>query len=355
MLLGVLGGGLTTGMTGPPPSLEGSSAAPAFSQNAFALHAAVSQSATSGPPLHCKPLPGLASTVATRVPAMCQAPSVESCRARSGALGGHAPCPIRALTQVPCLEPARDPSRTVVGAMPKRRRPVQSDTESDSDGAKMPSPPRLPFGGSICRRRQLLQAAGIPLSIIAMMGVGTGGLTSQFLVEFFAGVASICFGFNVFKMEATKFDKNYSDCMDMNSSMGLATAVDCLCRVHKQGLVWAAPPCSSWVFLSVGTTGRSKERPLGREENEKVRWNNVLVHKLACLLEIATAFGIFFIIEQPTSSTLWQHPRVKEMFNRVGAHIAIKTTHTFMGMFGGDSQKGMKLYGTAPFLDMWRP
>lgn len=35
-------------------------------------------------------------------------------------------------------------------------------------------------------------------------------------------------------------------------------------RLYKGGVWWAGPPCSSWIFLSRSTTGRSYIRPQGR-------------------------------------------------------------------------------------------
>lgn len=256
------------------------------------------------------------------------------------------------------------PRRPKPGAspMPKRNRcraPDTEDTDSD-DATTRPLPGQMTnmICGALTKQRvEFLHACGVPACILAvfltLMARDPEEHTNRFLVEYFAGVASICFGFGCFQMQTAKYDKNYDEAMDLNTTIGMATALKFLCGLHKLGLVWAAPPCSSWVFLSVGTTCRSKSNPMGKTSNEKVHWNNILVHKLACLLEIATAFGCYFIVEQPTSSTLWQHPRVKTMFERLGC--IVQDTHTYMGMYGGDSMKGMKLYGTAPFLHRPRP
>lgn len=241
--------------------------------------------------------------------------------------------------------------------MPKRRSlGVVEIISNDSDGAHSEDVKAAAcqrdstISHQLVRNRlDILRWCGLPAALLAMV---EGRLACPgpglFLAEYFAGVASICFGFSCFGMQSERFDKNYSDTMDLNTVEGFATALTFLVVTFQCGLTWAAPPCSSWVFLSAGTTKRKKTNPMGDCENEKVVWNNKLVHKLACLLEFASMFGIYFIIEQPTSSILWQHPRIQQMFQRLGTQVI--NTHTYMGMYGGDSEKGMKLYGTAPFL-----
>lgn len=178
----------------------------------------------------------------------------------------------------------------------------------------------------------------------------TGGLVECDLsaLEIFSGVQSITNGFRTCGYTSESFDKISDPAMDMNTLSGFHMVCMLVLRIRPLGFLWAAPPCSSWVFLSKSTTGRKPWCPLGFQDNPRVSWNNVLVHRLCCLLELATCFEIFWIVEQPTSSTLWSHPRCVKMLERHGA--LIQKTHTYMGMYGGDSQKGMKLVGTAPWL-----
>eukprot|EP00973_Karenia_brevis_P005480 746470-Karenia_brevis.AAC.1 len=62
-----------------------------------------------------------------------------------------------------------------------------------------------------------------------------------------------------------------------------------------------------------------------------------------------SALGIYWIIENPTSSIVFWYDRMRVMFqNHENAGVKMFHTHTWMGMWGGDSPKGMKLIGTWP-------
>ena len=48
---------------------------------------------------------------------------------------------------------------------------------------------------------------------------------------------------------------------------GFLTAIQHTLRLKPGGLVTAGPPCGSFIFLNMGTSGRSKLRPLGCRRN----------------------------------------------------------------------------------------
>ncbi len=65
--------------------------------------------------------------------------------------------------------------------------------------------------------------------------------------------------------------------------------------------------------MSRGTTKRSKQSPLGDEHVEKVRLSNVLVARTVLLTLLAIARGVAWTWEQPLSSLMEEHPRVKHL------------------------------------------
>jgi hypothetical protein len=89
--------------------------------------------------------------------------------------------------------------------------------------------------------------------------------------EFFLG---ICFALRLDKKipsQAMKgmfkaflpYDKDISENMDILSAVGFCLAVCMLLRCEPGSLIWFAPLCSSWVFMSSSKSGRSKKKPLG--------------------------------------------------------------------------------------------
>lgn len=54
-------------------------------------------------------------------------------------------------------------------------------------------------------------------------------------------------------------------------------AIQLILRVKGGGLVTAGPPCSSFIMLNTGTSGRSARRPLGHA------WRAYVKHANMCL------------------------------------------------------------------------
>jgi len=72
-------------------------------------------------------------------------------------------------------------------------------------------------------------------------------------------------------------------CVDMYVLPGLACAYTKVLRLRRGGLCWGGVPCSSWVFLSRGATGRTRDAPLGRPDSQCAVMGNNLTSRF-CLL-----------------------------------------------------------------------
>ena len=84
------------------------------------------------------------------------------------------------------------------------------------------------------------------------------------VIEIFAGCHSITNAFkNVGYACATVDVSTVSPFDDINSSLGFIKALLYVMRLSDDGLFWAAPPCSTWVFMNRGTSKRSKVDPMG--------------------------------------------------------------------------------------------
>ena len=69
--------------------------------------------------------------------------------------------------------------------------------------------------------------------------------------------------------------------------------------------------CSSWVYICRGTSGRKRWKPLGDQSKDFVKNGNLMVSRLAVILRILHAKGVFVIVEQPASSLMIYHPRLQ--------------------------------------------
>jgi hypothetical protein len=91
-------------------------------------------------------------------------------------------------------------------------------------------------------------------------------------------------------------------------------------RLKIGGLLWGGVPCSSWVFLNRGTSGRSRDKPLGNDWQASVRSSNLIVTRFVLLCLLAVARGAVWLAEQPMSSLMLHHPRLQEV-QRLGCAL----------------------------------
>ena len=160
-------------------------------------------------------------------------------------------------------------------------------------------------------------------------------------LELFAGKQEFTRKANQVGLKAAGFDilydKKYGDFM---GPLGYALSVLLASTLKPGGICVAAPVCSSWVWISRGTTGRTFKLPLGDTTCEFVRAGNSMVSRLVLIMYILMAKGIFFVIEQPRGSLMERHPRFKRMMSTYGIH----RVYISMGDYGASSQKPTWLY-----------
>ena len=100
-----------------------------------------------------------------------------------------------------------------------------------------------------------------------------------------------------------------------------------------------APVCSSWVFMSRGSTARSAGFPLGKE-CKLCEEANTMVSRVCILLLLCAARQIWFVLEQPCNSLLEHHPRFQDLMML----LKIYRKHVAMKDYGGGSMKSTWLY-----------
>ena len=88
--------------------------------------------------------------------------------------------------------------------------------------------------------------------------------------------------------------------------------------------------------------------PLGDKGLPATRAQNKLVGRVILLLRLACYFGAFWMIEQPTSSLLNQHPKFRKSQKALG----MREVFFWMQFFGADSPKDTKLWSNVPYLGL---
>ena len=108
---------------------------------------------------------------------------------------------------------------------------------------------------------------------------------------------------------------------------------------------WATV-CSSWVYSSRGSCGRSRLITLGDGRVEAVKAGNLQVARMAMVMQLLWSAGIPWLLEQPASSVMSVHPKMRILYDSMGWF----TCRTWMGLFGAPTPKPTVLKSSHQFV-----
>ena len=239
-------------------------------------------------------------------------------------------------------EPEEQPRRKVRRISGKTRQEATAYASPDIEGARSM--------GVQVRCRNQLRRWGVPplfLALIAVVLQATQGLQSPVnAVEGFSGVGRIDTAFKEMGYAAHGFDIDHHRCFEsINSDEGFCTLIYWILCLSPLGLAHFATVCSTWVWVSRSSTGRSAVKLEGFD-TEAVRTANCMVERTVLLLLLCAARGCHFILEQPASSVMEIMPCVQHLKCCIGSSWTCIST--YMGMFGHDCWKPTHLYSSTP-------
>jgi hypothetical protein len=178
---------------------------------------------------------------------------------------------------------------------------------------------------------------------------------SEFL-EFFAGDGNLSSAMERAGVPTKAFDVRYTTpdagMQNLMTSKGLRYAFVSIIFTTKDADVWAGIVCSSWVWVSRGTTKRSNDATMiwGDEQIPSVRLGNSLATRVVGLCLFTSTTDGRWCVEQPISSLLWLFPP----FARLLSFAQAKKTVTYLGAFGAQSQKPVVLMHTSEWVHLLR-
>ena len=184
--------------------------------------------------------------------------------------------------------------------------------------------------------------------LMQMYGCGRKPDRDLTFVETFAGDAAVSRGMRLLGFAGEALDMRRSASHDILTPVGFLVTLAAAMRIRRGGVFWAAPPCSTWVFLSRGSTGQNKSPSGNWKASPYVASQNALVCRLLLLARLRIARQVYYIIEQPRSSCMFEYGPFAAFLER---HPA-SSIFTEMGAFGMMAEKDMVLVGTAPYLPM---
>ena len=147
------------------------------------------------------------------------------------------------------------------------------------------------------------------------------------------------------------FDILHAADQDCTQQSGRDLVLSMLEGTRRGGLVWLAPPCSSWIFLSRSKSQRTKQRPQGNHLDPWVKHHNCIADFVATVLMRCQELGLDYVIEQPSSSLLYDYPPIKHAVTV----SAGRRVHLTLGSYGAESLKPLVLVGTTPWVEDLRP
>ncbi len=163
-------------------------------------------------------------------------------------------------------------------------------------------------------------------------------------VELFAGDRSVSRGMDLLGFVGRSIDMRFDAAHDFLTPRGFLLVLSLVVRLRPHGLLFAAPPCSTWVFMSSSSTGRDLVSQ-GDEMNFYVRSQNALVERLLLISALVRARGGVFLWEQPASSCMFRYQPVASFAADCPDVQELKLQ---MGSFGLLAEKDTVLWGNAP-------
>lgn len=163
-------------------------------------------------------------------------------------------------------------------------------------------------------------------------------------MEFFSGVGSVHRAFAQRGFCAAGFDiinvPDHPEFQSITTDCGFMSALQLIRRLRTaRGLSHWATVCSSWIWMSRSSTKRSIENPLGNLASEPVREGNAQVARMAVLIFFVLAKSAHWVLEQPGSSLMHEHPEMKRLHQLCGWNVI----RTWMGMYGAATKKPTSL------------
>ena len=146
--------------------------------------------------------------------------------------------------------------------------------------------------------------------------------------DFFSGVGQASKTFKAKGYKTHNFDILSGG--DLVTRTGFFAALAIFMSLVRGALVLLGPPCSLWVYMSNSFHGRRKHMAAGDLSKAAVRAANTLIRNVVFLLALGHYRGIFFLLEQPSSSPLRNYSWIR----RLAEALRCKKVHTWLKEFG---------------------
>ncbi|CAL1171061.1 unnamed protein product, partial [Cladocopium goreaui] len=155
-------------------------------------------------------------------------------------------------------------------------------------------------------------------------------------------------GEGTYGIDCRSFDILKNPMHDLTEPQGFFIALTKVLRVRRNGVIWGGNPCSSWIWISAHTTKRrSSMGVMGDESVPSVAIANCLAARFALIAMVAVIQGLWWCVEQPSSSLLPECPYMAHIMTNMMPAFSCRT---WLGAFQHWCAKPTLLFGSWPSL-----
>eukprot|EP00438_Fugacium_kawagutii_P033570 Skav212214 [mRNA] locus=scaffold3345:98248:99057:- [translate_table: standard] len=162
-------------------------------------------------------------------------------------------------------------------------------------------------------------------------------------IEICAGVGNLTKELLKFGFKAMAFDCIYSESHNFLTTQGLRVLCDSIASLARKGLVWFAPPCSSWVTLCSSVSMRDESNQFMGCSRPFVQEGNSQMCVMSLLYFVAALMGHVCCLEQPLNSRLPCARPLATVFDFFRCHKVV----TYLGAFSGPTMKPLQVMTTS--------
>lgn len=163
-------------------------------------------------------------------------------------------------------------------------------------------------------------------------------------LEVFSGEQSVSNGLRHLGFHGLAVDVLDNPSYDVAQPGGFLMCVRAVLSMKFGALLFLAPPCATWIWITRHSTSRSKELPHGNGQAADMA--NTLVMRVCYLIALASSLGVRVVVEQPSSSLLWNFPCMRD----VAKWLSFEWVTADMGAYGAATKKTLTFGGTLPNL-----
>ncbi|CAK8991889.1 Uncharacterized protein SCF082_LOCUS2851 [Durusdinium trenchii] len=209
----------------------------------------------------------------------------------------------------------------------------------------------------------LLLALGAPCILVHLLDYTASKSQKSYsrdlwCFEMFSGIGGIHNAFRRLNLSSAKYDRDIDkDAMDFGTVLGFLVACQYILRLKPGALFWGGLPCSLHVWISRGTSGKTRDNPRGifdgSFKHECVKVANLLAARYALLVLVCLVRQVHWITEQPVSSVAMYLPYLEVALHTARQMLGFPAgllQKFWMGLFGSRSLKRSVLFGSAPYI-----